>query len=351
MVNDRSTNHLGFYTKPKGGEFSPQIAWLMSYPNSGTSFTMMCAERTSNLSTATNYGDEVTASDAFSLPIYPRHPEGPYWEGLSGKMGAIRLLPERYVLVKTHCGSRCIWCPPAEYSETLVSFVDACRLTTARTAPDRERVEFSYPMDRIKKVIHLIRNPFHNFVARFHLDRKNALSRGQEWLDLHPSNAVGFQRWCNDLDEKYKKEEDEIFEHDMIKQLRLSPCHAEVFKYIQWHNLAFQLTKKYGIDSMVLYYEDYTEKFHETVDDILDFLELPLAAHKEEFQPGHEYNKFYTNLDKRRIGLLVKAISTDETWSHIEQYFDKNKTSFFDTDLSEDEVPPDVKKIPRQSPP
>ena len=137
----------------------------------------------------------------------------------------------------------------------------------------------------------------------------------------------------------------------MIRQLRLSPCHAEVFKYIQWHNLAFQLTNKYKIDTMVVYYQDYAVKFNETVDKILDFLELPLVDHQEGFEPGHEYNKFYTNLDKRRIGLLAKELASDETWSHIEQYFDKTKSNFFDTDLSEDRIPPDVKKLPKQSPP
>jgi hypothetical protein len=35
-----------------------------------------------------------------------------------------------------------------------------------------------------KKAIHLIRNPFHNFVARYHLERKNAITKGktkEEW--------------------------------------------------------------------------------------------------------------------------------------------------------------------------
>ncbi|KAI2504097.1 sulfotransferase domain-containing protein [Fragilaria crotonensis] len=351
-INDRSTNHLGFYIMPKGGEFSPQIAWLMSFPNSGTSFTMTCIERTSNLSTASNYGDEVTANDAFSLSIYPRHPEGPYWEGLSGKLGSIRPLPEQYVLVKTHCGSRCITCPPNEYVETFESYVDACRYSTARTAPNRTFEDFLYPMDRVKKAIHLIRNPFHNFVARFHLDRKNAMAHDKKkWLKMHPSNAVGFQRWCYESDEMYKKEEDELFEHDMIRQLRLSPCHSEVFKYIQWHNLAIQLTTKYKIDTMVIYYEDFAVKFNETVDKILDFLELPLVKYQEGFEAGHEYNKYYTNLDKRRIGLLAKELASEETWSRIEQYFDKSKSTFFDTDLSEDRIPPDVKKLPKQSSP
>ena len=350
-LNDRSTNNLGFWNKPSRGEFSPQIAWLMSYPNSGTSFTMTCTERTSNLSTATNYGDEVTASGDYSLSIYPRHPEGPFWEGLSGKLGAIRPLPERYVLVKTHCGSRCVDCDPAEYVETYESFVDACRSSSGRVAPDRLKEQYLYPMDRVKKAIHLIRNPFHNFVSRYHLVRKNNIAKGkrkEEWVERHPLDAIGFQRWCNELDEMYKKEEDENFEHDMVKQLRLSPCHGEVLKFIQWHNLAFQLTQRHGIESLVVYYEDYASNFNQTLDTILDFLELPTVLKPRGFEAGHEYNKFYTSLDKRRIQLLVQEIASETTWNHLEHYFDHN-TSFYGTDLSEDQVPKDVKKIGRQS--
>lgn len=101
VASDRPGKDLEFWNVPKGGEFTPKIAWLMSYPNSGTSFTMTCVEHTTNLSTATNYGDEVTAKGDYSLSIYPRHQEGPFWEGMSGKLGVIRPLPERYVLVKS----------------------------------------------------------------------------------------------------------------------------------------------------------------------------------------------------------------------------------------------------------
>jgi hypothetical protein len=101
------------YKRPKGptgqfvlqpeSEFTPQIAWLMSFPNSGTSFTMTMVARASNTSFATNYGDEVTSPDqADSLSIYPRRPEGPYWAGMSGKIASPRELPDKYVITKTH---------------------------------------------------------------------------------------------------------------------------------------------------------------------------------------------------------------------------------------------------------
>jgi hypothetical protein len=91
-------------------EHNPAIAWLMSYPNSGTSYTMTMVERASNRSTATNYGVEVTHSSDASLPIDPDHPEGPYWHGLSGKLGTPRDLPDSYILTKVSERSLCCCC-------------------------------------------------------------------------------------------------------------------------------------------------------------------------------------------------------------------------------------------------
>jgi hypothetical protein len=339
----RAKKNLGFWSKPSRGEFTPEIAWLMSFPNSGTSFTMTCVEHTSNFSTASNYGDEVTKKGDYSLPIYPRYPEGPFWEGLSGKLGAIRLLPDQYVLVKTHCGSRCIKCPPSDYVETFDSFLDACRLSTGRIAPDGTKQDYLYPPERVKKAIHLIRNPYHNFVARFHLERKNAVAKGKEdWLKVHPSDATGFQVWCQELDDMFKKEEYETFEHDMVTRLRDTPCHGEVFKFIQWHNLAFQLTEKLGIDTLVVFYEEYATNFNQTLDTILDFLELSQADTPRSFSAGHEYAEYYTSSDKRRIRVLAEEIASEVTWNHLERYFDK-KSAFYDTDLSEDKKTPKKK--------
>ena len=101
------------YKRPKGptgqfvlqpeSEFTPAIAWLMSFPNSGTSFTMTMVARSSNRSFATNYGDEVTAhNQSDTLSIYPRRPEGPYWAGMSGQIASPRELPDKYIITKTH---------------------------------------------------------------------------------------------------------------------------------------------------------------------------------------------------------------------------------------------------------
>jgi hypothetical protein len=76
------------------------------------------------------------------------------------------IFPSVYVLVKTHCGGRCTDCPPERYIEALYSFRRKCLLSTrASRMPDGTKVyeEGPYPMDRVDKSIHLIRNPFGMF--------------------------------------------------------------------------------------------------------------------------------------------------------------------------------------------
>ena len=324
-----------FINLPENGEFSPAIAWLMSFPNSGTSYTMVSVEQASNFSTASNYGAEVTLKGSYSLPIYPRHQEGPYWPGLYRKEGLVRHLPDKYVLVKTHCGSRCVRCPPDQYIQTTDTFLDACRNSSGKFRQFERGHNFLYDASRVKKMVHLFRNPFHNMVARFHLDRRNIDSKdrpeSKAWIKAHPNDPAGFQAWCKELGDLYKKEEYETFEYDMIKKVRLSPCHTELFKYIQWHNLAFELGKELGLDTLVVHYEDYFDDEERTaaMKRILKYLEMDYVQEPKEFRyVAGDYPNYYTFLDKRRIRLLAEEIASEDTWNAIKHYFDKNSTMY-----------------------
>jgi hypothetical protein len=101
----------------------PQIVWLASYPNSGTSYTMTMVQRATNLATATQYGGEVVTT----VPVDQQHvqedptpvlpltsPNGPFWDA-HGKVGTKRSLPTKFIMTKTHCGGRCVNCPASEY--------------------------------------------------------------------------------------------------------------------------------------------------------------------------------------------------------------------------------------------
>eukprot|EP00339_Tiarina_fusa_P014255 CAMPEP_0117020808 /NCGR_PEP_ID=MMETSP0472-20121206/15775_1 /TAXON_ID=693140 ORGANISM="Tiarina fusus, Strain LIS" /NCGR_SAMPLE_ID=MMETSP0472 /ASSEMBLY_ACC=CAM_ASM_000603 /LENGTH=406 /DNA_ID=CAMNT_0004726121 /DNA_START=132 /DNA_END=1352 /DNA_ORIENTATION=- len=304
-------------------EFSPEIAWLMSFPNSGTSFTMTMVARASNKSFATNYADEVTDKDApMSLSIYPTRPEGPYWPGMGSSVASPRELPSHYVLTKTHCGSRCVNCGPDQYVETPASFLRKCASGHARVAPKRRRIDVEYPPERVSRAVHLIRNPLHNIIARYHLEhRHHVYSNKTDWLKEHPNDAKGMQRWCRGLDKDYKKEDKAYFK-DKIPE---APCHGEFYKFAQWHNMVHDGLKliEHEVPVLTVYYEDYTNNFNETAKGIMEFLDLPIIGELREFAARSDYDGYFTKEQKSDIKKLVKRVARKETWDQIEHYFAK----------------------------
>jgi hypothetical protein len=320
----RSKPTQQFILEPSN-EFTPGICWLMSFPNSGTSFTMTMVARASNKSFATNYADEVTAADQpDSLSIYPRRPEGPYWAGLSGKIAYPRPLPENLVLTKTHCGSRCLQCGPDDYVETPSTFLNKCASGHGRVGPRRQRVDVEYPPSRVHRAIHLIRNPLHNIIARFHLDhrhRARSNKKSTEWLETHPNNAQGLQAWCRDLDHDYRKQDESFFGK---KTVPTATCHGEFFKYTQWHNLVHEGLDliNHTVPVLPVYYEDYTLKFNETVSTILEFMDLEHVGTLKEFQARSDYTSYFTDKQKVEIGDLIQDVASEKTWMQLKHYFE-----------------------------
>ena len=304
-------------------EFTPQICWLMSFPNSGTSFTMTMVARASNRSFASNYADEVTAPDQMdSLSIYPRRPEGPYWAGLSGKIAFPRQLPEKYIITKTHCGSRCVNCGPDEYVETPAVFLRKCASGHARMGNQRRRVDVEYPPDRVYRAIHLIRHPLHNIIARFHLEHRHRDRSGKykSWVATHPNNATGLQSWCADLNEEFRTQDERFFGKESLPNV---PCRGEFFKFTQWHNLVHEGLEliEHEVPVLTVYYEDYQVNFNETVKTILDFLELKHVGVLREFQARSDYGEYFTKEQRQEIFAFIKKTANTKTWKQIEHYF------------------------------
>ena len=76
-----------------------EIAWLLSFPNSGTSYTIKLIRHLSMTHTATNYGHEVPMNDGEdSLSVYGDQMGGPYW--MTPSLYPSYSFPSNYVLVK-----------------------------------------------------------------------------------------------------------------------------------------------------------------------------------------------------------------------------------------------------------
>jgi cytoskeletal protein RodZ len=91
---------------------SLQIAWLMSFPNSGTSYTQKMIRHVTLTRTASNYGNEAKGSKGASITVFADQPTGPFWQDTH--IHPEYTLPTDYALTKTHCGGRCENCPPTK---------------------------------------------------------------------------------------------------------------------------------------------------------------------------------------------------------------------------------------------
>ncbi|GKY97970.1 hypothetical protein MPSEU_000755100 [Mayamaea pseudoterrestris] len=311
-----------------------RIAWLLSYPNSGTSYTMTLVERASNLSTATNYGAEVTpralrASEA--LPTYSAS-QGPYWEGLEGAAvlnRTIRQLPDPYnafVLTKTHCGGRCINCGPSDYViQEPRDFLEAC-LKTSYLDADGHRHESHMPQERVAKLVHLIRNPLHNIVARYHLERRHFVLKNKSLAKQFPNDASGFQKWCSKLDDTYMKEERKHFlksDPQLLKLFENVPCHAEFFKYTQWHNSVIHMHPLlHRPPQLTIFYEDYQYAFRNNVDSIMQFVSQPYNASRlRAFRSLPTYEDYFSEAQIESIHQLIKHVALPQVYGMLQRYF------------------------------
>jgi len=337
---------------------APAIAWLMSFPNSGTSYTLETVKKATNTSFASNYGNEVTAVDddlglplANSLSIHDPWESslsgvrgtgqisvGPYWSGKSGELtyrdNWPTKLPEKFVITKTHCTNT----RPKAYFQTTIQFLIDCAKTSSVTAthsryfgePILETARYS--PEKVHKVIHLFRNPMHNIISRFHHD---ILSKHrQKWLEKIPNTAEGFHQWCRSAGYQNMFRAQDIKYFGSVSNISTVPCHGEFIMWTQWHNLAdasirlmqdggpFGKWPKREIPLLKVFYEDYHTNFDNITKSIIHFLELEQVYPFEEFR-SKEYHGYFSEHELIDIQALVQSVATNNTWNDVQHYFSK----------------------------
>jgi len=345
------------FTDPNPNMPWPRIAWLMSFPNSGTSYTMKLVSRASNRSVASNYGaecelDPITGTNrpvfhsSFNAAAGGRdwtHPTDTDQEGPFLVHFTDRQLPTHYILTKTHCGSRCTACSPTNYIETKESFMSMCSkgskiygkmniTTKVRIPQESKKVDIRYNPYLAQRAIHLIRNTSDNIVSNFHLERNEKKKQQRhDWLSRYPNTMLGFKKYCQDLDSKHGIEESNIrFLPSSIVQLFPNiPCHAAFFVYIQWHNLAIQVQQQLHIPTLIVYYEDYQQDWNHTIQRIFDFLHFNPWGEEEEqqqqtiippFVSGKRYIEYYTDKERNATNQFIKRLADPTTLELLKRY-------------------------------
>lgn len=308
-----------------------KVIWLMSFPNSGTSFTIHMTRNVTNCTTATNYALEGEIQDQPSIPAI----DGP--TGLQGPW--LELIPNRTthlaftILTKTHCTGFCAGtnCDPEKIIHTPRSFMMGCltgkQAIVASSSSNGNitlrLVESRYDRSLVYKAIHLFRHPLDNAVARFHLDydRENK-SGNTKYTTQFPRNATGFQRWCEQDDDNKALLKSRVVDQN-LKNLLMNnhmPCFNEFYRYVQWHNLAFDTTRAMNIPTMILHYHEYSQDFIRARNRLVDFLDMQVVGGGIEFVSGKIYRNYYTLEQRMAIRDFIREFATAETWEQLKDY-------------------------------
>jgi hypothetical protein len=322
------------------------IVWLVSFPNSGTTYTLSVVQSMTNTTTATNYGGNERNDTNDSIPIYSNVPEGPYYRNPNQ-------LPytttNAHILTKTHCEQH--------IDGTMEHFITSC--ATGTKYSHGESIPTTYPIHPMPTtmmmtgVIHLIRNPFNNIVARMNYQRtqweRSKHADNQKRASFFPANRTGLQWWC------YYKNEKKSIAHDRLvpgpdngtfyeTYLQPVPCWMEFYLYFRWHNMVVEMlsTKNsiYGNDSyetdsqqqpipsMILYYEDYENHIQsrENIDQLLSFLQFTPEQGRigplPEFISNRTYIDFFTAEQIAAVRQLAYVMTSNtSTWSLLQHYF------------------------------
>ena len=303
----------------------PAVAWLMSYPNSGTSFTITMTFTDSNTTVAVNYPKET-------------HNRGERVEALYSNSTLPVLLtpdldlPSQYILTKTHCGGTCAECGPKKYGETFHSFMTKCASNRGRDP---------YDLTLVKKAIHIIRDPIDNAVSNFRLKvKQKTLANATKWLSHFSNDADGFVRWCKAMDHWYLNEETKLLSPNVTKQFDGVLCHGTFYKYIKWHDLALEVTDTLKLPTLIVRYEDYSRNFEEQKEKIFEFLHLSDKGNKVQFLDGKSYGDYVPWEDRQKIFAMMEKVASPAAWELIKPYYEGNhsfmeKVREMDTDQIE----------------
>ena len=296
----------------------PKVIWLMSFPNSGTTYTLKYVQGSTGTTTATNYGgnEQVGYDTSISIDVnryihgpYLRYPDRPY--------------SCQSILTKTHCHQDEV------LSQNVSHFISSCRMGNRNVDGTHEEIIYD-ASTRVHSVIHLIRNPFDNIVARMHYKQKQWLasnsSREHELAEYITFTPEGLLHWCQYVKLTEQKHYYSHFNRTFWENyMEPVPCAIEFYKYFHWHHYTTEgVLATMHHPSMILHYEDYTTGYNTTTRRLLDFLQLKRSSYTDapEFIVGKTYTDWFTDEMKESVKRLALVVVSDVTWNLLRRYFE-----------------------------
>jgi hypothetical protein len=283
----------------------------------------------SNYAIASNYGALGSSYlNQISIPLYPDaiSPNGP-WLGLYPD-NLERSIPQHLILTKTHCSGYCNgkFCDKVTTIQNVQSFgLGCCKGRGVIDTPAGIKTVITwYSRHLVKKAIHLFRHPLDNIVSRFYFEYNKytqQLNDTQFGISF-PRNATGFQLWCAHVNEEVRRIIKPIHLADpaVYEVMREMPCGDDFYRYIQWHNLAFDAVRDMNIPTMILQYHEYEHNFTAVQNRLLDWMNMSLVDTAGHFIPGKSYIHYYTPNQRKAVYNFMTRMASNETWEVIKNY-------------------------------
>lgn len=293
----------------------PRAAWFISFPESGVQTFLHLIHLSTQRSTATNYGHLIMRRDgtfyaAFedSQEVYENGPVyyAPY---------LIKKMP--YVATQTHGTGYCLFCHPKKYyyGNFFWKSANGTKLLNGK------RVTLQYNAEQVKKMIHLIRDPYDTVVARFF----SYVSLKQASKQRYSLNADGFRLWCKDQNDTFEAADLAWLPAKLRGFAKNVPCRQEFVKYALFHSNVWKMFRFHRIERLSVKYDDYFYDVAGTVEKVNDFLglrTLPNVALPKNIlkRPLWEYSNFYTLAERDLIERLLRNMVTPALWPEIREY-------------------------------
>jgi hypothetical protein len=313
------------------------------------------------MTTATNYAAECL-SDVLQ-PLYPDLSVTRQYEDAPFLMSPNLTVPAKFVLTKTHCTGYSDDRPWTFDLHDAKSFEEFCRFgfvppredpqvgplcfgSSHNQPPPRRDPKFYTSIDTVHKIVHLIRSPFDNIVARMHLGvserRKQPVEvRDDRWLAVMNDTPEGLRNWCEYVDAQFHKPESSLEDgalsravalrnatlpHEVLERMKKVRCHSEIFRYTQFHNLVLEMAADDTLLRLVspphvMYYEDYSTDLEATTAKMVQYLEQPLLNSPHPFVSGKTYGHLWSRDEQEIVAELVHDLATPGTWKLLERYF------------------------------
>lgn len=283
------TKEISSSTSQRNTTNIPNVCLLMSFPNSGTTYTMLNVMTMSQRAVAASY----------KTPDFAKHPAFPAGLRLSKN---VPKLPPVFLLTKTHCKG---FLAQHKVIQTKKNFWKACRKALGK----RKKSDL-----QITRAVHLFRDPFDNVIARMHYAKRFNHTR------------EGFLGFCDQIDSTprpyvLKTIKESNADTTLKTKMTQLPCLNEWYRWTHWHNRAIEVTQAQKLSVLYLHYEDYSTKYNQTVQDLLQFLQLPVVHEPLPFQTGKTYQTLFMNEEIELATRIIKNEASPALWKHIQHYF------------------------------